>query len=125
MYRVLLPEGELTVTTSIEFLWEATTRVSGSKGLHLECFAPDNDADHRALFIHCKMPYTRHDGVLIGNLTGAKVNEIRKQLLKDGYYDFSDESMGYTQGVVSADDAEDGEIYYAFLVEEDFQRLLK
>lgn len=125
MYRVLLPEGEITVTSSIEFLYEEINRDFNTAFLRAECLAPEDDKDHRALFIHLKLPYTKHDGVLIGNLSGTKVAEIKEKLLKDGYYDFSQKAMEYTQGLISASDAENDEIYYCHLEEQVFQELLK
>lgn len=115
MYRVLLPEGELTVTSSIEFLVE-----QGGSVLRSESFKTSSDTDF-AVFIHCKMPFTKHNGVLIGGLSADKVSEIKNKLLTEGYYDFS--CFDFDNHAISAEDLIDDRQYYCLFTDSSFESL--
>ena len=110
MYRVLLPNGELTLSTRIEFLKETVNcEKAGIKGI--ERVVP---FDANAIFIHLKMPYTSSQGVLIGNLTTRVIGEIKTGLLRDGYFDFSGLTLHFDES------ANSDESFYSFMSETDF-----
>lgn len=120
MYRVLLPEGELTLSSRIEFLKET---VHESGGASINRLKSDNEfAEVNCIFIHLKAPYTTSDGVLIGNLSGLDIVDIKSSLLKDNCYDFT--RFTYSHDAVNMGDTKEDEKYYANFSESDFLELV-
>lgn len=107
MFRVLLPDGELTLSTRIEFLKETVNcEKTGTTDLVVTLDGAN------AVFVHLKEPYTSSKGVLFSNLTPLDIEDIKSGLLRDSYFDF-------TRFYSHKD-----ERYYEFLSEAEFNSLI-
>lgn len=88
MFRVLLPTGELTLSTRIEFLKGTFNKEKGRLELsRLESMDSISKANY--MFVHLKSPQTTSEGILVGNLNNNEIYEVRSSLLEKGYFDFS------------------------------------
>lgn len=113
MFRVLLPDGELTLSTRIEFLKETVNCDRSSTGL-----VDALPFEANAIYIHLKSPYTTKFGVLIGNLVSDDIEKIKTGLLKDSYFDFTSLDLVFDAPI----DCE--KKYFTFLSEKDYTDIL-
>lgn len=76
MFRVLLPDGELTLFTRIEFLKETVNcEKTGTTDLVVTLDGAN------AVFVHLKEPYTSSKGVLFSNLILGIRQKVRHRTL--------------------------------------------
>lgn len=85
MYRVLLPDGELTLTSRVVPIHLEYNKELGYTGFRVVSVS----ADANALYVSLKEPDTNHKGVLIHDLVNSQINEIFDSFLRNGYCDLS------------------------------------
>lgn len=85
MYRVLLPDGELTLTSRVIPIHLEYNKELGYTSFHVASVSTDANA----LYVFLKEPDTNHNGVLINDLVSSQINEIFDSFLRNGYCDLS------------------------------------
>lgn len=86
MLRVLLPDGELTLSTRVAFLAER----KNEEGRDEFVGTLPSSKDANSLYVFLKSPQTTHFGVLVRKLTSEQVSQIATDLLEKGYCDLND-----------------------------------
>lgn len=96
MIRILLPSGHLIETEHIAPLIEKVVEMNNDKRRLVEV-AKNLDVEPNAVIIRINSKACMHDGsklqmledVVVGNLKPAKVKEIVREAVNQGYYDFT------------------------------------
>lgn len=87
MFSIVLPDGELTLTTRIKVLnLVCDERNEVERYVEVNPFNGKSEAN--AIYIFLSKSQTSHEGCLLYNLTEEQVTEIYTSLLRDRYYNF-------------------------------------
>ena len=122
MFRVLLPEGEITESSSIEFIVEEVDKDAPSLSTFSRIKSADEYDKVNAIFIHLKSPSTKSLGYLISNFSQKEIKNIQSNLLEKGYYDFTKFKYVFSdEDLLTIADLKEDEKYYMLFSDSDFE----